>query len=82
MTASALMSGWAPGNTLTARQYQVLRAAAFGFTGTDTATLLHLSIHTVKVYKRQIYERLGARTTAQAVAIAVTRGLISIEAIA
>ena len=62
---------------LTQQQFQMLRALAAGETTPETAWRLGLSEHTVKTHKAALYGRLGARTSAHAVSIAVALDLIT-----
>jgi DNA-binding CsgD family transcriptional regulator len=54
----------------------LLRLAANGHSTPEIAEALFLSPHTVNDYWREIYRRLGARDRANAVAIALVRGLV------
>jgi DNA-binding CsgD family transcriptional regulator len=62
--------------TLTAQQVTCLRLAAEGHTGPEIAKKIHMSESTVKDHLSAARGALGARTTTQAVAIAVASGLI------
>ena len=62
---------------LTTRQVQVLTLVAAGKTDNEIAMQLHLSTSTVNYHVEQIRERLQARSRAQAVALALQRGIIS-----
>ena len=62
----------------TTRELEVLRLLATGYTGTEAARELTLSPDTVRNHARSAREKLGARTRAQAIAIAVDRGLIEL----
>jgi DNA-binding CsgD family transcriptional regulator len=59
-----------------ARERQVLELLAGGRTDGQIADLLELSPATVQTHVRNAKAKLGARTRAQAVAIAMRRGLI------
>jgi len=68
----------APGpRTPTAREREVLELLAGGRTDSQIAELLELSPATVQTHVRNAKSKLGARTRAQAVAIALQRGLIA-----
>jgi DNA-binding CsgD family transcriptional regulator len=54
----------------------LLRLAANGHSTPEIAEALFLSPHTVNDYWREIYRRLGAKDRANAVAIALVRGLV------
>jgi DNA-binding NarL/FixJ family response regulator len=57
------------------RLFDVLQGLAAGEHLCETATRLHISEDTVKTHRRRLYARLGARSGAQAVAIASRAGL-------
>ena len=61
----------------TAREREVLELLAAGRTDSQIAELLELSPATVQTHVRNAKSKLGARTRAQAVAIALQRGLIA-----
>ena len=61
---------------LTPRRLEVLRLAANGLSNAEIAAALWLAEDSVKSHMRLIYEVLGARDRANAVAIALVRGLI------
>lgn len=63
---------------LTVRQRQVLLLAAEGRTNTDIANRLAITPGTVNDVLRLAYQTLGARDRANAVAIAIHRGDISL----
>lgn len=64
------------GEKLTAGQHKVLRKIALGRTGTQAARELGVSTETVKTQLAIARSKLGADTTAHAVAIAVSYDLI------
>jgi DNA-binding CsgD family transcriptional regulator len=61
----------------TSRERQVLRLLASGATDVQIASWLSLSPATVQTHVRNAKAKLGARTRAQAVALALQRGMIS-----
>ena len=61
----------------TAREREVLELLAGGRTDGQIADLLELSPATVQTHVRNAKSKLGARTRAQAVAIALQRGMIA-----
>lgn len=61
---------------LSAREREVLTAAARGMSVVETGRALYLSPDTVKTYRRHINRHLGARNMTQAVALAITSGLL------
>lgn len=67
-----------PGNgaALTRREIEILELVSRGFEGPDIARELHLSPETVRTHVTHVLGKLGARTRAEAVAIAVRGGLI------
>lgn len=67
---------------LSARECEVLGLCASGLTGGEIAKALWLSEETVRSHVSKIRWKLGARNTAHAVAIGITRGLIGLEAAA
>lgn len=67
----------APGVILTAREQEVLSGLARGLTDDEIGHSLAISVRTVRFHLNQARIRLEARTRAQAVAIAVYRGLIT-----
>lgn len=61
---------------LTARQTDVIGLLARGLTKPEVADMLGISLHTVKEHTRDARLALGARNTAQAVAICLRERLI------
>ena len=61
---------------LTPKQSEVLDHARRGLTTVETARAMFVSEHTVKFHRTRVFETLGARTMAHAVAIAYERGLL------
>jgi len=66
-----------PATPLSRRESQVLQKIAYGATTKEVAHDLGISAHTVKTHLERIFEKLGANDRAQAVAIALRRGLVS-----
>jgi DNA-binding CsgD family transcriptional regulator len=64
------------GTPLTGGQHRILRHIALGLTGPEAAETLGISNETVKKQLAIARSKLGANTTAQAVAIAVSLDLI------
>jgi DNA-binding CsgD family transcriptional regulator len=58
---------------LSAREAEVLRLAAAGWTNADIADALEISPRTVKKHLEGVYDKLGVRTRGQAVAVALQR---------
>lgn len=63
---------------LTARETDVLRAIAKGFTVQQCAEMLSLSPHTVAGYLKGVYRKLAVSSRAEATMEAARRGLISV----
>jgi len=62
---------------LSPREVDVMRLAAQGYSAKRTALALGISPHSVRVHLALARRRLKARNTAEAVAIALTRGLLT-----
>ncbi len=65
-----------PDTPLSKREVQILQMVAYGSTTKEVAHDLGISPHTVKTHLERIFEKLGANDRAQAVAIAIRRGLV------
>ena len=61
----------------TTREREVLALLATGATDVEIADILQLSPATVQTHVRNAKTRLGARTRAQAVALAIAQGIIA-----
>ena len=57
-------------NPLTYRQRQILRLVSYGLESAEISLRLGITVDCVKWHRRQILERLGARSSANAVALA------------
>jgi DNA-binding NarL/FixJ family response regulator len=66
------------GNDLSARETEILHLIAAGHRNNDIADALSISKGTVKVHIKHALEKLGANDRAEAVAIAVRRGIIRV----
>lgn len=64
---------------LSPREVQVLEQLALGFRGAEIAEALGISPDTVRVHVRNAMRKLGARTRAQAIGIAMSKGIVSLE---
>jgi DNA-binding NarL/FixJ family response regulator len=62
---------------LSPRELEVLRSVASGATNREIAKALFISEATVKTHLLHLYDKLGARDRASAVAVAYQRGLLS-----
>lgn len=71
LAAAALADGASP---LTAREREVLRAAADGSTNAEIAAALHLSQGTVRNYLSTAIQKMAARNRAEAVRVAREKG--------
>jgi len=67
------------GNSLSAREMEVLRCLAQGMTTTQISSGLFISDNTVKTHVRHIMEKLEAANRAEAVSKAIQMGLIGGE---
>jgi DNA-binding NarL/FixJ family response regulator len=61
---------------LTARERQILALLAEGLTNKGIATRLSRAAPTVATHLRRIYEKLGAHTRTEAIALARARGVM------
>jgi two-component system, NarL family, response regulator YdfI len=80
-TTAALLQqlrGDGPAPGLTPRESEVLRQVAGGQTNKAIALRLGISEHTVKFHLGSAMSKLGAASRAEAVAVAIRRGLISV----
>ena len=66
----------APGSQLSPREAEVLNLLAGGLGNKQIAARLGISEHTVKFHVTSIFNKLGASSRAEAVAIGLRRGLI------
>jgi DNA-binding NarL/FixJ family response regulator len=65
-----------PEAPLSRREIEILQKVAYGSTTKEVADELGISPHTVKTHLERIFEKLGANDRAQAVAIAIRKGLV------
>jgi ATP/maltotriose-dependent transcriptional regulator MalT len=65
-TTSKVVNGLEP-EPLTKRDLEILDGLSIGMSNADLASLLGLSIGTIKVYVHQLYVKLGVTSRAQAV---------------
>jgi DNA-binding CsgD family transcriptional regulator len=61
---------------LSKREREILQKVADGATTRQVASDLGISPHTVKTHLERIFEKLGAKDRAQAVAIAIRMGIV------
>ena len=64
---------------LTKREKELLRLIALGATSEEAAERMGVSPETARTHARNALEKLGARTRAQAIAVAMKRGLIDVD---
>lgn len=72
------LSGGSSAEVLSPREIQVVRGVADGLTNKAIALQLGISDHTVKFHLASAMSKMGAASRAEAVAIAIQRGLISL----
>jgi two-component system response regulator NreC len=72
-TSAVTVSGGVP---LTDREVAVLRLIAAGHTNAEIAALLRLSLRTIEKHRSTLHRALGARTRAELLREASTRGLL------
>lgn len=63
--------------TFTDRQIEILQAMSHGMMTNDIAKKIGISADTVKQHKHVIYERMGVKTAAHAVAVALRDKIIN-----
>jgi DNA-binding NarL/FixJ family response regulator len=74
--ASLVAQDRAPHETLSNREFEVLRLLVAGSSPTDIAEQLHLSVKTVSTHKTRMLEKLRLRTTADLVRYALENKLV------
>lgn len=62
------------------RERDILRLVAMGATNQQIANELHISINTVKVHLRNIFEKIGAVSRTEATVYAIRQGLVQLDA--
>ena len=65
------------GKRLTPRELEVLRLLWEGLTTRDIAKQLHRSFNTIAMHRQHILKKLGVKSTAAALKIAVDGGMIT-----
>lgn len=60
---------------LNEQEVEVLKLSATGFTMTEIANKMYRSLHTIKFYKRNIFEKLGVTNISEAISRAVSKKL-------
>ena len=64
---------------LTPREREVLQLLAEGKSTRETAELLHVTIKTVEVHRKQMMDKLGLQSFAELIKYAIREGLTSVE---
>ena len=65
-----------PPDDLSARELEVLRLIALGYTNSEVASRLYLSVRTVESHRAHIQQKVGVTTRAELVSYARDRGLL------
>jgi two-component system response regulator NreC len=68
-----------PVSILSERELQVLRLVARGYTSTQIAKQIFVSVKTVETYRSRFAEKLGLRTRSDVIRFAVQMGLLTPE---
>ena len=80
--ASELLQRWrgtavaTPHDSLSDREYQVLRLLGSGRTVSDVARALGLSVKTISTYRTRVLDKLGMRTNAELMRYAIENSLL------
>jgi DNA-binding CsgD family transcriptional regulator len=70
-----------PTNTeLSQRELEILRLLATGLSNKEIASQLFLSVNTVKVHLRNVFNKLGVQSRTEATLIAIQRGYVAVPA--
>ncbi len=76
MTLGTAENGAVDSGSLSPREREIMRLVAYGLSGTQIGEQCNISPGTVRVHVRNAIRKLGAKTRAQAIGIAVTQGVI------
>jgi two-component system, NarL family, invasion response regulator UvrY len=68
--------GQRPHESLSDREYQVMRMIASGLTVSQIALRLSLSVKTVSTYRARVLEKMGMQTTAELMHYGIQHGLV------
>jgi DNA-binding NarL/FixJ family response regulator len=80
--ASELLAAWpaesqsSPHESLSDREYQVLRMLGSGLTVSDIARALTLSVKTISTYRTRVLDKLGMRSNAELMRYAIENSLL------
>jgi len=66
-------------NPLSKREFDVLKLMSKGFSYHETASMLHISYHTVITHVKSIYRKLAVNSRAEAIYEAVQTGLLDMK---
>src|SRR3954464_2388679 len=61
------------------REREILCLVAMGATNQEIAHRLHISINTVKVHLRNIFEKIGVASRTEATVFAIRQGLVQLD---
>lgn len=64
---------------LTPREREVLQLIAEGFTASQVAATLHLSVKTVETHRRRVMDKTGANSAVDLVRYAVREGITTLD---
>jgi two-component system response regulator NreC len=70
-----------PVNILSARELQVLKLVARGYTSLEIAKQIFVGVKTIETYRSRLSEKLGLRTRSDVIRFAVQMGLLTPEAL-
>ncbi|NJP07329.1 MAG: response regulator transcription factor, partial [Chloroflexaceae bacterium] len=68
-----------PGPPVSEREREILELVATGATNQQIANQLHISVHTVKVHMRNIFEKMGVASRTEASMYALQQGWIVLD---
>jgi len=68
--------GGAPHESLSDREFEVMRGIASGLTVSEISEQLHLSVKTISTYRTRLLEKMGMSTNAEVTRYAIEQGLV------